>query len=269
MHISGDGGLLGAALHPEFGQLNSTNAFYFYVWYRYRPIGQSADRRHICGCQDLRSMAYSFVDPASEYVLIQQYDRHNWHNGGDMFVGLDGFLYLAIGDEGGANDQYNRTQSISDWLFGGVLRIDLDSLGGTISHPIRRQPMNGATPPSGWPNSFTQGYYVPSDNPWQDVNGGILEEFWAIGTRSPHRMTLDTATGDIWLGDIGQASREEISLVTAGANLQWPYKEGDINGPKAKPNPLIGFDQTPVLSYPPVLRYLRYRRVRSSGKQVS
>ncbi len=249
--INADGGLLGAALHPEYGQAGSPNAGYFYVWYRYHPIGDPRGEQAFMRLSRFTmNAAETYVDPASEYVLVQQFDRQNWHNGGDMFFGPDGFLYFAVGDEGGANDQYNRTQNISSWFFGGVFRIDVDMRGGAISHPIRRQPINGATPPSGWPNSFSQGYYVPNDNPWQDPAGGILEEFWALGTRSPHRMTYDPPTGDIWIGDVGQGSREEISRVFVGANLQWPYREGNINGPKAKPNPLIGYDQLPVYSYP-------------------
>lgn len=248
--VDGDGGLLGAALHPEFGQAGSANARYFYVWYRYYPPGNMQGEQAFMRLSRFTlNTAYTGVEAGSEYVLIQQFDRQSWHNGGDMFFGPEGFLYLAVGDEGGANDQYNRTQSINSWFFGGVFRIDVDKRGGAISHPIRRQPINGANPPTGWPSSFTQGYYVPNDNPWQDPNGGILEEFWALGTRSPHRMTYDPPTGDIWIGDVGQGSREEISRVFMGANLQWPYREGDINGPKAKPSPLIGFDQTPVFSY--------------------
>ncbi len=249
--ISGDAGMLGAALHPEFGQPLSANAQYIYIWYRHKPVGSSQGNLGYMRLSRFTiNSSYTNIDPASEYVMIQQYDRHQWHNGGDMFFGMDDFLYIAVGDEGGANDQFNRTQSISDWLFGGVLRIDVDMQGGNISHPIRRQPANGGTPPNGWDNSFTQGYFIPNDNPWLDANGSILEEFWALGTRSPHRMTLDTVTGNIWLGDIGQGTMEEISLVKKEANLQWPYMEGTVNGPKAKPNPLIGFDQTPVFAYP-------------------
>ena len=249
--IDQDGGLLGAALHPEYGQQGSPNARYFYVWYRYFPVGDPRGEQAFMRLSRFTmNAAETLADPASEFVLVQQFDRQNWHNGGDMFFGPDGFLYFAVGDEGGANDQYNRTQNISSWFFGGVFRIDVDMQGGSISHPIRRQPINGATPPSGWPNSFTQGYYIPNDNPWQDPGGGILEEFWALGTRSPHRMTYDPPTGDIWIGDVGQGSREEISRAFAGANLQWPYREGDIAGPKTKPNPLIGYDQLPVYSYP-------------------
>ncbi|MEO1451244.1 MAG: PQQ-dependent sugar dehydrogenase, partial [Bacteroidota bacterium] len=184
-----------------------------------------------------------------EYVLIQQFDRHQWHNGGGMFFGPDGFLYLTSGDEGGANDQFNSGQKINESLFGGILRIDVD-MDPIRSHPIRRQPQNPGTPASGWPNSFTQGYYIPNDNPWLDTGGGLLEEFYAIGLRSPHRMTYDDVTGQIWIGDVGQGSREEVSVAFKGANMQWPYKEGDINGPKAMPSPLLGTDRPPAVSYP-------------------
>jgi glucose/arabinose dehydrogenase len=145
--IDQDGGLLGAALHPEYGQQGSPNARYFYVWYRYFPVGDPRGEQAFMRLSRFTmNAAETLADPASEFVLVQQFDRQNWHNGGDMFFGPDGFLYFAVGDEGGANDQYNRTQNISSWFFGGVFRIDVDMQGGSISHPIRRQPINGATP---------------------------------------------------------------------------------------------------------------------------
>ncbi|MEM9719190.1 MAG: PQQ-dependent sugar dehydrogenase, partial [Bacteroidota bacterium] len=248
--IAGDGGMLGGALHPEFGQVASPNRGYFYLVYRYTPAkGTNGNYGYWRLSRFTLEDGATQVDPNSEYVLIQQYDRHDWHNGGDMFFDPDGFLNVIGGDEGGANDQFNVTQQIDKWLFGGIFRIDVDKRGGNISHPIRKQPQNQATPPSGWPNSFTQGYYIPNDNPWLDPNGGILEEFWALGTRSPHRMTYDAPTGEVWIGDIGQASREEISVVAKGDNLQWPYREGNVNGPKAQPANLIGIDKPPVYAY--------------------
>jgi len=250
-----DGGMLGMVLHPEYGQTGSPNSEYIYVFYRYTPV-QGTDRTTSAVNAYMRLSRFdlplgaSAINPSSEEVLINVFDRHDWHNGGDMFFGPnDGFLYLVVGDEGGANDSYNVTQQINKWLFGGVLRIDVDQRGGVISHPIRKQPLNAGTPPNGWPDSFTQGYFIPNDNPWLDAGGGILEEFYAIGTRSPHRMTFDPPTGDIWIGDIGQAAKEEISLVRKGDNLQWPYREGDQNGPKAKPDPLIGNDRPPIHAY--------------------
>ena len=250
-----DGGMLGMVLHPEYGVQGSPNAEYIYVFYRYSPVDGTDQTTHrVNGYMRLSRFDFPVgadaINPASEQVLINVFDRHDWHNGGDMFFGPeDGFLYLAVGDEGLANDFYRVTQQIDKWLFGGVLRIDVDQRGGTISHPIRKQPLNAGTPPDGWPNSFTQGYYIPNDNPWQDPNGGILEEFYAIGTRSPHRMTLDPLTGEIWIGDVGQAAKEEISIVQKGDNLQWPYREGDQAGAKAKPSVLIGNEKEPIYAY--------------------
>ncbi|TMM55902.1 T9SS type A sorting domain-containing protein [Maribacter algarum] len=253
--VNTDGGMLGLTLHPDYGQTSSENGEYIYVFYRYSPVvGTDGNGSQTNGYMRLSRfnlpLGSNIINPSSEQILINIYDRNDWHNGGDMFFGPeDGFLYLSLGDEGGANDNYGVTQQIDKWLFGGVLRIDVDRRGGTISHPIRKQPLNKGTPPSGWSNSYTQNYYIPNDNPWQDTNGGILEEFYAIGTRSPHRMTIDPPTGDIWIGDIGQHTREEVSLVRKGDNLQWPYGEGDRNGPKAQPTQLIGNDRPPIHAY--------------------
>lgn len=244
-----DSGFLGFAFHPEFGQNGSPNANYIYIYYRY-TLNTSQSNLGYCRLSRVEWQAgTNSIDPNSEFVMINQYDRHNWHNGGGLFFGNEGFLYLSIGDEGAANDQYNTGQKINVGLLAGVLRIDVDQQGGQISHPIRRQPQNPTTPPSGWPNSYSQGYYIPNDNPWLDPNGGNLEEFWAIGTRSPHRMTIDRQTGDIYLGEVGQSKREDITLVEREANLQWPYMEGSIAGPKPKPSNLIGFDQPPLFDY--------------------
>ncbi|MBL9157626.1 MAG: PQQ-dependent sugar dehydrogenase [Verrucomicrobiales bacterium] len=243
-----DSGMMGLAFHPEFGVPGSPNRHYLYVYYRFTVQKSDTDRAYCRLSRFTWDPATNAIAPSSEYVLINQYDRHNWHNGGGLFFGLDGFLYLSIGDEGGANDQYNTGQKMDTGLLAGVLRIDVNQ-DPTRSHPIRRQPRNPSTPPSGWPNSYSQGYYIPNDNPWQSPTGATLEEFYAVGTRSPHRMTQDRVTGEIWLGDIGQGTQEEISKVVRGGNLQWPYREGNVAGPKTKPNPLIGFDVTPVHAY--------------------
>ena len=244
-----DSGALGIAFHPEYGVPGSPNRDYLYLYYRFTVNKSDMQRAFLRLSRLTWSATASSIDPGSEQILINQYDRHNWHNGGGMFFGPEGFLYLALGDEGGANDQYNATQSLTGRLLGGVIRIDVDRKGGSVSHPIRRQPIIPEAPPAGWPGSYTQNYFIPNDNPWLAPDGSRLEEFWCIGTRSPHRMTRDPVTGDIYLGDIGQSTREEISLVTKAANLQWPYREGSVNGPKARPNPLLGTDRAPLHDY--------------------
>lgn len=246
----GDAGLINAILHPEFGQSGSPNRGYIYIIYRYHPDG------NVGGCNtDAFTRLSRFTkpdgsdnfDPNSEFVMVQLFDTHCWHTGGGMFFDNDGYFYFIFGDAGGANDQFNTNQQIDQTLFGGLMRVDLESR--SRNHVIRRQPIDPPDKPNNLPSSFTQGYYIPNDNPWQDVNGGILEEFYAHGFRSPHRATYDPVTEQIWVGDVGQGAREEISLVKKGGNYQWPYREGNINGPKAQPNPLIGTDEPPVFAY--------------------
>ncbi len=253
-----DSGLLGMAFHPQFGKAGSPNRGYVYVYYSYTPgpiVGSASappDNYTTPSYNRLSRFTVpdgsTVADPNSELVLINQFDRDLWHNGGGMFFGADGFLYLTNGDEGGADDQYNQSQKINSGLFGGVLRIDVDQ-NPALSHPIRRQPQSGAPPPAGWPASYSANYFIPNDNPWLDPSGGNLEEFWAIGMRSPWRMTRDPLTGQVWLGEVGQAAWEKVDLIQKGCNYQWAYREGNAPGFKPMPSPLIGTDTPPVYVY--------------------
>ncbi|MCI4671722.1 MAG: PQQ-dependent sugar dehydrogenase [Bacteroidia bacterium] len=252
VYTAGDAGLLGAIFHPKFNATGNPaqDSNYLYVYYRFAYEQNVQRPKAYC------RLSRFTVDPvtlkshdSTEFVMIQQYDRHDWHNGGGMFFDENGFLYLTNGDEGGANDVYNTSQKMNVGLLGGVLRIDVDN-DPSKSDPVVRQPLNPDTPPAGWPGSFSQGYSIPKDNPWNDRTGDTLGEFWSIGLRSPHRMTYDSVTATIWIGDIGQGSREEITLAKKGANNQWPYKEGNLSGQRSKPTNLIGYDLPPVLDYP-------------------
>lgn len=248
VQVEGDSGLLGVAFHPEFGVADSPNRSFLYVFYRYTPDPLGKDRAYCRLSRFSWQGGLAAIDPGSEQVLINQYDRHNWHNGGGLFFGNDGFLYLSIGDEGGTNDAFASAQRRDRGLFSGVFRIDVDR-DPSRSHPIRRQPVDAEAPPPGWPPSRTQGYFIPNDNPWPSPSGSELEEFWAMGARSPHRMTIDRATGRIWTGDVGQSAEEEINLVSRGDNLQWPFREGTGAGPKARPAALLGTERPPLLRY--------------------
>ena len=244
-----DGGLKSFALHPEYGQPGSSAERAVFVHYRYDPDleldGLQAYNR-VSRFHLVAGNAKASAD--SEVVLIQQFDRHNWHDGGDMVFGHDGYLYISTGDEGAGRDRFNSMSGLSGGLFGGVLRIDVDN-DPMRSHAIRRQPSTPDGIPDGWPRSFTDNYGIPNNNPWADPNGARLEEFWAYGLRAPHRMTVDKLTGEIWVGDVGEMAYEEINLVTSGGNYQWPYAEGNAPGPKPVPEKRIGIDRAPVWSY--------------------
>ena len=133
------------------------------------------------------------------------------HNGGQIVFGPDGYLFTSFGDGGGSNDPSGNGQDNSV-LLGKILRLD---------------PLPGG------------GYDTPGDNPLSGPSG--REEIWANGVRNPWRFTFDRETRDLWVADVGQNAREEITRLRAadvpteaggwGANLGWRLREGDIATP--------------------------------------
>jgi len=265
--ITPNAGLGGLAFHPDFGLPGSPNRGYLYLHYFWAPsanqlgpanqVPDSADEIRNSGFWRLSRFTVqdgqTVADPSSELILMQQYDAHHWHNGGSLFFDNDGFLYISSGDIGGDENFYRAGQTLTEGLFGAILRIDVDQ-DLSRSHPIRRQPTdhdvrNTKAPIWASTPSYTQGYTIPDDNPWLDEGGGVLEEFWCIGIRSPHRMSYDPQTEEIWVGDVGQFRREELNLITKGSNYQWPYRDGTLGGFLAKPSPLIGTDAPPTKEY--------------------
>jgi glucose/arabinose dehydrogenase/soluble lytic murein transglycosylase-like protein len=146
------------------------------------------------------------------------------HNGGDLVLGPDGFLYYTMGDGGGGGDPRKSGQNPND-LLGDILRID----------PTR--------PSSGKP------YGIPSDNPFADGQGGA-PEVWAYGLRNPWRMSFDRQTKDVWIADVGQNKIEEVDFLPAGApggaNFGWNAVEGTL--PFAADGPPDG-------AVPPIYEY--------------
>jgi len=246
----GDAGSVGMALHPSFGVLDKPMKQEIFIYYKTK---REIDVFGHNGYNRLSKFKWNNetgkFDSSLEEILFQQYDRSEWHDGGGMFFGSDGFLYLSVGDEGSEEFQKDSNQRLDGGFFGGILRLDIDN-DPSKSHPIRRQPIANATPEDNWGETFSQGYSIPNDNPWQDQDGSILEEFAVIGIRSPFSMHLDEITGDIWLADVGSDKREEINITTIGDNLQWPYMEGKLPSEvHFKPDPLIGNEREVYFEY--------------------
>lgn len=244
----GETGSVSLALHPEFGNPAQEDKQVVFIFYRLNPDPTLSKE---LGYNRLSKFVWDEglqkFQESSEEILIQQYDRSSWHNGGGMFF-HEGLLYLALGDEGDVNHQIVSNQVLDRGLFSGLIRIDVDN-NPNRSHPIRRQPISNEPPPAGWPTeTFTTGYSIPNDNPWQSESGEILEEFFAIGVRSPYSTHFDKEAEEIWIGDVGSTKREEINLVEKGDNLQWNYLEGE-SWAGSRPDVIIGNEKKPVFHY--------------------
>jgi glucose/arabinose dehydrogenase len=158
------------------------------------------------------------ADPNSEEILLVIGQPYANHNGGMLAFGPDGYLYIGMGDGGSAGDPQGNAQN-SESLLGKILRIDVDS---------------------GSP------YAIPAGNA-----PASLPEIWALGVRNPWRFSFDRASGDLWIGDVGQNQWEEIHVLPAGVeggqNLGWDYFEGT--------HPFEGSPPAGLELVPPVIEY--------------
>lgn len=209
---SGEGGALSMAFHPDFA-----NNPYAYIFLTARPeayptTGTNVSMVTVVRRYTVSADGLSFTDPLDILAPLNASDlRFNHqatnHNGGWIgFSPIDGYLYIAVGDRGEwpggeplANSFTHIAQNLNS-LHGKILRIDVNS---------------------GSP------YSIPDTNPFAD--GGGAPEVFAWGFRNPWRASFDRLTGDLWVGDVGEGTREEISKVTLGGNYGWPFREGHFD----------------------------------------
>ena len=193
-----EGGLLGMAFDPDF----AANGRAYLSWTEGDPM-QSVVARFTSTDGGLT------LDPGSFEEIVRIDQDFATHNGGNIAFGNDGFLYFGVGDGGSANDPNNRAQDTTS-LLGAMLRLDV----------------SGAGP----------GYDVPADNPFaanaqcpaDHSSTANCPELFAWGLRNPWRWSFDAATGDLWLGDVGQAALEEVNRIEQGGNFGWDCREGSI-----------------------------------------
>ncbi len=218
-------GLLGLAFHPNY----VTNG-YFYVNY--------TSKSGVAGDTVIARYSRSTINPnvadSAATVLLTITQPETNHNGGELQFGPDGYLYIGTGDGGGAGDQHGtigNAQNLNT-LLGKILRIDV----------------NNANTGDGLP------YDIPPDNPFaNDNNPGTRDEIWAYGLRNPWRFAFDRQTGDLFIGDVGQGSREEIDFQPAGSNggenYGWRCLEGDQPFNMSTPNCTAATFTPPILVY--------------------
>ncbi len=215
----GEQGLLSMAFHPAYDGI--TNRFFF-IYYN-DLNGDIAVSRCQTTAGNINTADINTLTP----IITIPHPTQSNHNGGKLNFGPDGYLYFATGDGGGGNDVPNNAQT-GTVLLGKMLRIDIDQTSVTYGN-----------------------YAVPPDNPYVG-NPSIDERIWALGLRNPFRWSFDRATGDMWIGDVGQGAQEEINfrpaVSTGNVNYGWRCFEGYPSTPGVP-------DCTPVNYVPPVYDY--------------
>ncbi|MBI3749256.1 MAG: PQQ-dependent sugar dehydrogenase [Chloroflexi bacterium] len=209
-------GLLGLAFHPAYRSNGK-----LYVSYTDRA-GTSIIREY-----RVSSSNPDRVDGASGRTLLRLRQPYANHNGGNIVFGPDGYLYIGFGDGGSAGDPGNRAQDLGT-LLGKLLRIDVDRRTGTLP------------------------YGIPGSNPF--VGRAGLDQIWAYGLRNPWRWSFDRATGDLWIGDVGQDTWEEVDRApathgrNAGRGLNFGWRTMEASHCYAPPSGCSRTGKTPPLT---------------------
>ena len=216
-------GLLGLAFPPDY----STKGHFYvnYISSTTTPRGATVISRFSVN----RANPNDALETSEEVLLIISQPEPN-HNGGQIHFGPDGYLYIGMGDGGGAGDVHGSIGNgqATNTFLGKMLRIDVEG-----------------TPDPG------SNYAIPSDNPFL-LDPEVPDEIWSFGLRNPWRWSFDRKTGDMYLADVGQYEWEEVNFIpassTGGENFQWRRIEG-FNTFNAGTQITKGTSTDPVFEY--------------------
>ncbi len=194
VRTGGEQGLLGVAVSPDGAKI--------YVSFSGHPPPNSGSILNFSVIWEYDLVAGVPTGVPDEIIREPQFETN--HNGGNILFGPDGYLYVGLGDGGGGGDPLEHGQNTST-LLGSILRLD---------------------------PSIASGYSIPASNPFVGESGA--DQIYLYGVRNPWKFSFDRSTGDLWVADVGQSSREEINRMRAsdgaglGANLGWNTYEGSI-----------------------------------------
>lgn len=251
----GERGLLGLAFHPGYNDPTSVGFRTFYTYTSETaagtpdfpsPGGGSRDHDAVITEWKTSTANPNIADPGSRREIMRIAEPQSNHNGGALaFSPTDGYLYIALGDGGNANDNGsghstpNGNGQDNTNVLGDILRID----------PVAP----GLTGGSANAISANGNYRLPSDNPFVGATPGA-DEIFATGFRNPYRFSFDAVTGQLYAADVGQGNIEEVDVVTLGGNYGWRYKEGTFLFNPATGGVFTGPDPVPGL-IDPIMQY--------------
>ena len=217
-------GLLGVAFHPDYA---TNGLLYTYTSepengpadFSTIPIGESPNHQAVILEWEVPSPAdpNSVVDPNSARELLRVDEPQFNHNAGCVNFGPDGNLYIAFGDGGGGDDKDGQVSLGAAMIGHGCIGNGADN-STVLGSILRIDPAGG--------DSANGQYGIPLDNPFVGIAG--VDEIFAYGFRNPFRFSFDSASGDLYVGDVGQNDIEEIDVVTSGGNYGWNHKEGSF-----------------------------------------
>lgn len=243
--ISGESGMSSIAFHPNYPMTEHVYLFFTSEidgqWHNVLARFETAQPDGTLSYDDL-------------VIIFDQDDPHATHNAGDLEFGEDGYLYVSVGDGGGKNDSFNRSQQVDGGLFSGILRLDVDLRPGSLLPNPAPDGLVLMEEP-GAPK-----YRIPPDNPLvgatafrgQDLNPeSIRTEFLAVGLRNPYRFEAGPVIDGrqiFFIGDVGQDSVEELNRMAVELNLEagsqqrlynfgWAEFEGSLRVLNSSANP--------------------------------
>lgn len=192
---SDDWGFYGFAFHPNY----ASNGYIFASYIA--NSGGNVRVEYVRYTANGNPATATSADPASRQLILSIPQGWDFHHGGGIAFGPDGYLYIMSGDNDDHFSPQNYSQNLGS-IYGKMLRLDVDH---------------------GLP------YTVPASNPFVGQSG-ILPEIWSYGHRNPWRFSFDRVTGDLWIGDVGQWEVEEVdrqpASSTGGENYGWNVFEG-------------------------------------------
>ncbi|MEZ4308637.1 MAG: PQQ-dependent sugar dehydrogenase, partial [Polyangiaceae bacterium] len=231
-------GLLGLAFHPDY----KNNGRFFVFYTDKNNQGGSSGDQNIAEYTRSDNPDLAIADAngfgTEAQNLIKVADTQSNHNGGMIdFSPVDGYLYIGLGDGGGAGDNHGpigNGQNLAT-MWGKILRIDVDAAGGGKPYGIPAGNMTA----------------IPAGNP---TSGTLVPEIWDFGLRNPWRFAFDPCNGDLFIGDVGQGAWEEVDYEKAGdgnKNYGWKYLEGTHDYSTNTP----GYNEQMASLVPPIHEY--------------